>query len=159
MEYENSCFLNLYTFLEITRIHEICQNFYIFSLKWNNNFCIAFCIIFFFLRLYECELGDSPKLIRNWKVGPTPSASSTKIIPNVESLGETAVDFDFVTPTMKLDDNYQGNSDFHKIQWPILVLRGDGDVLIVHGNILSGKYVTWICSFNYSSLTPKLLKG
>ncbi|XP_015114382.1 nuclear pore complex protein Nup88 isoform X2 [Diachasma alloeum] len=89
-------------------------------------------------QLYECESGETTKLIRNWKVGPTPSLSSTKIIANVESLGETAVDFDFATPIMKLDDDYHGNDDWHKIQWPILVLRGDGDVLMVHGNILSG---------------------
>ncbi|XP_063975939.1 nuclear pore complex protein Nup88 [Diachasmimorpha longicaudata] len=91
-------------------------------------------------QLYECEIGETPKLIRNWKVGPTPPISSTKFIANVESLGETAVDFDFATPTMKFDDDYNGNGNgsWHKIQWPILVLRGDGDILMVHGNILSG---------------------
>lgn len=54
-------------------------------------------------RLYECEIGDAPKLMRTWKVGP--SIQSPSKIPNFASLGDTAVDFDFATPTVKHDNN------------------------------------------------------
>ncbi|XP_043276601.1 nuclear pore complex protein Nup88 isoform X2 [Venturia canescens] len=93
-------------------------------------------------QLYECELGSSPRLMRTWKVGPTPLASPSKYMPTIESLGETAVDFDFATPTLKTEnDGKEGGSknyDWNQIDWPICVLCGNGEVLLVVGNILSG---------------------
>ncbi|KAK0159597.1 hypothetical protein PV327_010693 [Microctonus hyperodae] len=91
-------------------------------------------------QLYDCELGNTPKLVKIWKIGPTPSLSPRKNIPTIESLGETGVDFDFVTPTIKVNychpENDNDNYNWDEIEWGILVLRGDGNVLIVHGNIL-----------------------
>ncbi|OXU27941.1 hypothetical protein TSAR_010338, partial [Trichomalopsis sarcophagae] len=88
-------------------------------------------------QLYECELGDSPKLTRSWKVGP--SLHSPSKVPNFMSLGDTAVDFDFATPTAKQDGDKEidvNKVSWKQIEWPILVLRGNGDVLIVRGNVL-----------------------
>lgn len=36
--------------------------------------------------------------------------------------------------------------DWNQIEWPILVLRGNGEVLIVRGDILHDVYVI-MCSF------------
>lgn len=89
-------------------------------------------------RLYECELGVMPKLVKTWKVGSSSSTSPRKI-PTIESLGETAVDFDFATPRVKTENTAEEQShlDWNEIEWPILVLRGDGNVLMVRGNILT----------------------
>ncbi|XP_011873119.1 PREDICTED: nuclear pore complex protein Nup88 [Vollenhovia emeryi] len=97
-------------------------------------------------RLYECELGGAPRLIKRWKVGRGPSNSPSKI-PDFTSLGETAVDFDFVTPTLRKPEIFADKSveiteaiSWNQIEWPILVLRGNGEVLIVRGNILLENY-------------------
>ncbi|XP_067208028.1 nuclear pore complex protein Nup88 [Linepithema humile] len=98
-------------------------------------------------RLYECELGGAPRLIKCWKVGRTPSDSPSKI-PDFTSLGETAVDFDFVTPTLRKPEMFANMGideikdiiDWNQIEWPILVLRGNGEVLIVRGNVLLENY-------------------
>lgn len=55
----------------------------------------------YFFRLYECDVGDTPRLMRTWKVGPTVHSPSK--IPNFTSLGDSAVDFDFATPLVKQD--------------------------------------------------------
>ncbi|XP_018045895.1 PREDICTED: nuclear pore complex protein Nup88 [Atta colombica] len=94
-------------------------------------------------RLYECDLGDAPRLVKCWKVGRAPSSSPSKI-PDFTSLGETAVDFDFATPTLRKPemfvdkniDEIKETIDWNQIEWPILVLRGNGEVLIVRGNVL-----------------------
>ncbi|XP_012288846.1 nuclear pore complex protein Nup88 isoform X2 [Orussus abietinus] len=90
--------------------------------------------------LYECELGEKPRLMKNWKVGPSPSRSPSKI-PNFASLGDTAVDFDFATPTLRPDVEEKNveteKINWNQIEWPILVLRENGDVFIVH-NVLTG---------------------
>ncbi|XP_018300160.1 nuclear pore complex protein Nup88 isoform X2 [Mycetomoellerius zeteki] len=94
-------------------------------------------------RLYECDLGDAPRLVKCWKVGRAPSNSPSKI-PDFTSLGETAVDFDFATSTLrkpemfvdKNTDEIKETIDWNQIEWPILVLRGNGEVLIVRGNVL-----------------------
>ncbi|XP_018403349.1 PREDICTED: nuclear pore complex protein Nup88 [Cyphomyrmex costatus] len=92
-------------------------------------------------RLYECDLGDAPRLVKCWKVGRAPSSSPSKI-PDFTSLGETAVDFDFATPTLRKPEMFVNTIeikeaiDWNQIEWPILVLRGNGEVLIVRGNVL-----------------------
>ncbi|XP_011161716.1 nuclear pore complex protein Nup88 [Solenopsis invicta] len=98
-------------------------------------------------RLYECELGNAPRLVKCWKVGRVPSSSPSKI-PDFTSLGETAVDFDFATPTLRKPEMFTDKSpdkiketvDWNQIEWPILVLRGNGEVLIVRGNVLLENY-------------------
>ena len=54
--------------------------------------------------MYECEIGDEPKMVRTWKVGRSQSPSK---MPILASLGETAVDFDFATPTIKQDSDLE----------------------------------------------------
>ncbi|KAL6440272.1 hypothetical protein ACFW04_003089 [Cataglyphis niger] len=98
-------------------------------------------------RLYECDLGGSPRLVKCWKVGRAPSSSPSKI-PGFASLGEAAVDFDFATPTLRKPEIFADKNidemkdmvDWNQIEWPILVLRGNGEVLIVHGNVLLENY-------------------
>ncbi|KAG7196705.1 hypothetical protein KM043_016035 [Ampulex compressa] len=98
-------------------------------------------------RLYECELGGAPRLVKSWKVGRVPSCSPSKI-PDFASLGDTAVDFDFATPTLRKPEVFADKSieevnkviDWNQIEWPILVLRGNGEVLIVRGNVLVENY-------------------
>ncbi|XP_026827915.1 nuclear pore complex protein Nup88 [Ooceraea biroi] len=100
-------------------------------------------------RLYECEVGNAPRLIKCWKVGRAPSGSPSKI-PDFTSLGETAVDFDFATPTLKKPEMFADKNldevkdiiDWNHIEWPILVLRGNGEVLIVCGNVSLENYET-----------------
>lgn len=97
--------------------------------------------------LYECELGGAPRLVKCWKVGRAPSSSPSKI-PDFTSLGETAVDFDFATPTLRKPELFANKNtneikeavDWNQIEWPILVLRGNGEVLIVRGNFLLENY-------------------
>ncbi|XP_047367265.1 nuclear pore complex protein Nup88 [Vespa velutina] len=100
-------------------------------------------------RLYECEINKSPILIKSWKVGRSPiSGGSPSNIPNFVSLGDTAVDFDFATPTLRRPELFIGKNineaknaiDWNQIEWPILVLRGNGEVLIVRDNILYDNY-------------------
>lgn len=101
-------------------------------------------------RLYECEIDEGPRLKRTWKVGP--SGPSPSKIPSFAALGETAVDFDFASPSVKQEEPVplahlldgeqpsKGRSEqeaWKQIEWPILVLRGSGDVLIVRGNVLT----------------------
>ncbi|XP_032682872.1 nuclear pore complex protein Nup88 [Odontomachus brunneus] len=112
-------------------------------------------------RLYECELGGAPRLVKCWKVGRAPS-SSPKKIPDFTSLGEIAVDFDFATPTLKKSELFADKSidevknviDWNQIEWPILILRGNGEVLIVRGNILLENYENPIVLGSLSMYPP-----
>lgn len=63
--------------------------------------------------MYECELGNKPRLIRSWKVGRVPFGSPSKI-PDFTSLGDTAVDFDFATPTLCKPEMFIGK-DINKV--------------------------------------------
>lgn len=98
-------------------------------------------------RLYECDLGGAPRLVNCWKVGRAPSSTPSKI-PDFASLGEIAVDFDFATPTLRKPDMFANKSineikdtvNWNQIEWPILVLRGNGEVLIVYGNVILENY-------------------
>ncbi|XP_051154402.1 nuclear pore complex protein Nup88 isoform X1 [Leptopilina boulardi] len=89
--------------------------------------------------LYECLIGETPTLLKTWKVGPTPSTSPSKI-PSFASLGEIAVDFDFSSPCVQTESDKDIEIDkmkWNQIEWPILVLRGNGDVFILKGDILT----------------------
>ncbi|XP_054004714.1 nuclear pore complex protein Nup88 isoform X1 [Hylaeus anthracinus] len=111
-------------------------------------------------RLYECELGSAPRLIKRWKVGRTPSSSPSKL-PDFSSLGDTAVDFDFATPTLRKPEMFAGKDinknnvvDWNQIEWPILVLRGNGEVLIVRGNVLLDNHEKPLVSGSLSMYPP-----
>ena len=111
-------------------------------------------------RLYECELGSTPKLIKSWRVGRMPYGSPSKI-PNFSSLGDTAVDFDFATPTLRKPEMFTGRDmnknnvfDWNQIEWPILVLRGNGEVLTVHGNLLLDNHESPMVSASLTMYPP-----
>ncbi|XP_076181776.1 nuclear pore complex protein Nup88 isoform X2 [Ptiloglossa arizonensis] len=111
-------------------------------------------------RLYECELGSTPRLVKYWKVGRMPSSSPSKI-PDFSSLGDTAVDFDFATPTLRKPEMFAGKGinkdnvvDWNQIEWPVLVLRGNGEVLIVHGNVLHDNHENPVVSGSLSMYPP-----
>ncbi|XP_043518291.1 nuclear pore complex protein Nup88 [Frieseomelitta varia] len=111
-------------------------------------------------RLYECEVGNRPKFVRSWKVGRIPFSSPSKI-PDFTSLGDTAVDFDFATPTLRKPETFIGKDinkdnvvDWNQIEWPILVLRGSGEVLIVRGNILHDVHENPVVSGSLSMYPP-----
>ncbi|XP_076645956.1 nuclear pore complex protein Nup88 [Halictus rubicundus] len=110
--------------------------------------------------LYECEQGNPPRLIKSWKVGRTHFGSPSKI-PDFSALGETAVDFDFATPTLRKPEMFAGKHinknimvDWNQIEWPILVLRGNGEVVIVHGNVLLDNYENPVVSGTLSMYPP-----
>ena len=76
--------------------------------------------------------------MKTWRVGPVPVGSPSRQVPNIDSLGETAVDFDFATPTIGTSNKIVNKGhDWNQINWPILVLYGNGDVFIIRGNVLS----------------------
>lgn len=70
---------------------------------------------YFHFRLFECETGSSPQLIRTWKVGPSPSLSTSNI-PSFAALGDIAVDFDFATPTVSGNFHHVNEID---VSWKI----------------------------------------
>ncbi|XP_066587565.1 nuclear pore complex protein Nup88 [Prorops nasuta] len=92
--------------------------------------------------LYDCSATDkAPTIIKRWRVGRAPMGSPSKI-PDFSNLGETAVDFDFATPTLQKPGNYSNRNinqikklDWRQIEWPILVLCGNGEVLMVRDEI------------------------
>nr|XP_003702612.1 PREDICTED: nuclear pore complex protein Nup88 [Megachile rotundata] len=111
-------------------------------------------------RLYKCEVGNAPRLLKSWKVGRVPYGSPSKI-PDFSSLGDTAVDFDFATPTLRKPEMFAGKDinknivvDWNQIEWPILVLRGNGEVLIVRGNFLYDSHEVPIVSGSLSMYPP-----
>ncbi|PSN47010.1 Nuclear pore complex protein Nup88, partial [Blattella germanica] len=91
-------------------------------------------------RLYETG-GKEPTLKQVWQLGrqPTAALSSGPRLPFLVGLGDTAVDFDFAPPipadpkmtTTGKNDTVGGSSDqidANARVWPVLVLRGNGDV-------------------------------
>ncbi|XP_078038359.1 nuclear pore complex protein Nup88-like [Augochlora pura] len=109
--------------------------------------------------LYECEVGKSPKLVKSWKIGRTPLSSPSKI-PDFTCLGEAAVDFDFVTPSLREPEMFSGKDiknvavDWSQIDWRILVLRGNGEVVIVYGNVLLDQYQSPVVTRTLSMHPP-----
>ncbi|XP_033345817.1 nuclear pore complex protein Nup88 isoform X1 [Bombus vosnesenskii] len=111
-------------------------------------------------RLYECEVGNKPKYLKSWKVGRVPFGSPSRI-PDFTSLGDIAVDFDFATPTLRRPELFIGKDinkdnvvDWNQIEWPILVLRGNGEVLIVRGDILHDVHENPVVSGSLSMYPP-----
>ncbi|KAK7873136.1 hypothetical protein R5R35_006360 [Gryllus longicercus] len=95
------------------------------------------------LRVYE-TLGGAVSLQRVWALGPTPhgSLSSAPRVPFLVGLGDTAVDFDFtpaelvpLTPQEERAEGSIAGSNSTAIQWPMLVLHGNGDVSKVVGSL------------------------
>ncbi|XP_069683865.1 nuclear pore complex protein Nup88 isoform X2 [Periplaneta americana] len=95
-------------------------------------------------RLYETG-GSEPQLKQVWPLGRQPSAtlSSGPRLPFLVGLGDTAVDFDFAPPVpldsknppIGKENTKRGATDRvdpNAIVWPVLVLRGNGDVYSVN---------------------------
>ncbi|GFG39981.1 hypothetical protein Cfor_09038, partial [Coptotermes formosanus] len=95
-----------------------------------------------FLRLYETG-SNEPQLQQVWPLGrqPTASLSSGPRLPFLVGLGETAVDFDFAPPVPSGKEDSKGGAsrrfDPTAIVWPVLVLRGNGDVYWVTSPVTS----------------------
>lgn len=61
------------------------------------------------------------------------------------SLGETAVSFDFGAPTVKYNSKNRGDEieteklkvPMNEVYWPIYILKGNGDVLLIYSNLLN----------------------
>lgn len=55
---------------------------------------------------------------------------STSRISFLAGLGETAVDFDFGVPT-KPDDVDEEKAQWEDLEWPVYILRGDGEMFTI----------------------------
>ncbi|KDR21117.1 hypothetical protein L798_01124, partial [Zootermopsis nevadensis] len=88
------------------------------------------------LRLYETG-SIEPQLQQVWPLGRRSSAtlSSVTRLPFLVGLGDAAVDFDFAPPVPSVKerpkDGAAGRFDPNTVVWPVLVLRGNGDVYSV----------------------------
>lgn len=104
------------------------------------------------IRLY-----DESNLRHVWRVGPVPNSSAVeKNLSYLQSLGDTAVDFDIAPPRVKedqLNDSFENDinkinnslsslsmnakknqilEQHKKIEWPIVILRGNGTICIIN---------------------------
>lgn len=88
------------------------------------------------IRVYE-----ESKLQCVWKIGPTPCAMppTKSSLPYLNSLGDTAVDFDIAAPRTKtITNKYDENNDISHtdaanvkfIEWPLIILWGNGNIVI-----------------------------
>lgn len=84
---------------------------------------------------------NESKLQHVWKIGPTPCAAppTKSALPYLNSLGDTAVDFDIAAPRTKLltseliennDISLSNASTFKLIEWPLIILWGNGNIYV-----------------------------
>ncbi|XP_049793128.1 nuclear pore complex protein Nup88 [Schistocerca nitens] len=78
------------------------------------------------IRVYDTLEGE-PALHNVWVVGRMPASS----LPFLAALGDTAVDFTFTPPEETTSQITGGCNTSPSLQWPILVLYGNGDVYYV----------------------------
>ena len=87
------------------------------------------------LRLYNTNAEPEVKLLQVWPLGRTPlgGITSSSRLPMLGGLGETAVDFDFAPPvaSSKAESKPGQPAAEPEVLWPIMVLRGNGDVYSV----------------------------
>lgn len=77
---------------------------------------------------------DEFKLFDIWRVGPAPNFAprTDSSIPFLNSLGDTAVDFDIAPERLiSLDES----KEELKVIWPIVVLRGNGTIYILQAGL------------------------
>lgn len=80
---------------------------------------------------------DDGKLQHIWKIGPTPCAlpPTKPSIPFLNSLGDTAIDFDVSAPraTVTATNNDTASHDIgnvKSVEWPLVILWGNGNLYI-----------------------------
>lgn len=84
---------------------------------------------------------DDVKLQHIWKIGPTPCAMppTKSSLPFLNSLGDTAIDFDISAPRVTLSANttFATNNDStvnenlsRNVEWPLVILWGNGNLYI-----------------------------
>ncbi|XP_067015335.2 nuclear pore complex protein Nup88 [Anabrus simplex] len=93
------------------------------------------------LRLYETA-DSGPELLKVWGLGPAPqgSLSTAPRLPFLVGLGDTAIDFDFTPPVPVQADKKEsstGQENTNAIEWPILVLHGNGDIVKVTASLIN----------------------
>lgn len=86
------------------------------------------------IRVYE-----EAKLQHIWKIGPTPCARppTKSSQPYLNSLGDTAIDFDISAPRVKTSTNTTAANDTlpnenitKNVEWPLVILWGNGNLYI-----------------------------
>ncbi|XP_037038239.1 nuclear pore complex protein Nup88 isoform X2 [Bradysia coprophila] len=98
------------------------------------------------IRVYDEEM-----LLHVWRVGPLPVAMppSGSNVPYLNSLGDTAVDFDIAPPRVVATGNDGQNLNqssiestitaMSRVQWPLVILRGNGTLYILSIGIETAK--------------------
>uniref|UniRef100_A0A1B0DF47 Nucleoporin Nup88 n=1 Tax=Phlebotomus papatasi TaxID=29031 RepID=A0A1B0DF47_PHLPP len=99
------------------------------------------------LRVYHEE-----NLKHVWRIGPVPKMKSNgSTLPSLSDFGDTAVDFDIAPPrvssllpfgedTMSESTLLSASAQLrHKVEWPILILRGNGNVYILSAGLSTKK--------------------
>lgn len=86
------------------------------------------------IRVYE-----DGKLQHIWKIGPTPCARppTKSSLPYLNSLGDTAVDFDISAPrvttsanTTTANDTFSNENAAKNVEWPLVILWGNGNLYV-----------------------------
>lgn len=120
--------------------------------------------LFILLSDNSMRVYDESILKHIWRVGPVPNyAAVEKNLSYLQSLGDTAVDFDIAPAKIKENRNYDDSLEFawdkihtsinslsiskkihpndqHKrIEWPIVVLRGNGTIFVLNAGINTDK--------------------
>lgn len=80
-----------------------------------------------FFRLYMIH-NNQASLVKVYQIGTQPTAClpGTRL-PFLAGLGETGVDFDFGSPQSSTGDKSK-TSNWDDLEWPIYILRGDGEI-------------------------------
>lgn len=87
---------------------------------------------------------DEDVLSHVWRIGPMPCAvpPTRSHVPFLNSLGDTAVDFDIAPPrvvpssgndTLNLNHSTKESTitAMSRVQWPLIILRGDGTLYVL----------------------------
>lgn len=89
-------------------------------------------MLFRSFRLYKID-ESSADLVRVYQIGTQPTAvlPGTRL-PFLAGLGETGLDFDFGLPHgPETDKEEKGEGNWDNLEWPIYILRGDGEIFIL----------------------------
>ncbi|XP_034237682.1 nuclear pore complex protein Nup88 [Thrips palmi] len=84
-------------------------------------------------RLFSTAAEPDVRLLHVWHLGRAPigGVTSSAKLPLLGGLGETAVDFDFAPPVCQSPAGKLTAASTDQLEWPIMVLRGNGDVYSV----------------------------